>query len=240
LIIEISQKTLLTTQLLCSAEISLKDISIGTKKEFDVFLTSINKETFGSITFTVESFNFGKENKTEPERIPQKEEPEIDQETVSLMGPNEKIIKDRYLLLTLLGKGGMGEVYEVVDTEKKEKLALKRVFCNTIDELNHSLNECLLTKSLDHPNLVKYLDMYIEHKTKKKVLCIVMELLLNGDLLHYLKMRNIKNSNLSESELIHYMKQILNGLVYFHSKDLIHRDLKPENFFLTSWNLKYF
>jgi serine/threonine protein kinase len=194
-------------------------------------LTPINakntKDTFGRITFTVESFNFGKENKTEPERKTPKEETEYVQETVSLIEPNEKVHKERYLLLNLLGKGGMGEVYEVVDTEKKKNLALKRVFCNSIEELNHSLNECLLTKSLDHPNLVKYLDMFVEHKTKKKVLCIVMELLLNGDLMDYLKKRNIQNSFLSESELIHYMKQILNGLVYFHSKELIHRDLKP-------------
>eukprot|EP01080_Neovahlkampfia_damariscottae_P004000 gene4000-7256_t len=234
IIIEIGMKTLLSIQLLSSVEVSLNNIFVGIKREY-----KLNLKPFGKIKFSFESFNFGNESKSATEReldndIIENDDNENENQTKSLMDAKQTK-QEKYLIVKLLGKGGMGEVFEAIENSTRKRVALKKVYCRTIEEMNHALNESLLTKNLTHENLVQYYDMYFDQKSKKKrILCLVMEFLENGDLQQLLQKKIIQGSFLTEKELLDYFKQILKGLVYFHSKNLIHRDLKPENFFLTN------
>ena len=88
-------------------------------------------------------------------------------------------------------------------------------------------------KQLDHPNIVKYYTGWYD-KEKKKVI-IITEMVSGGSLKQNLK--SIRSPRLRL--LKKWIKEILSGLAYLHSKKIIHRDIKSENIMLDSnFNIK--
>ena len=88
-------------------------------------------------------------------------------------------------------------------------------------------------KQLDHPNIVKYYTGWYD-KEKKKVI-IITEMVSGGSL-----KQNIKSIRSPRLRLLKkWIKEILSGLAYLHSKKIIHRDIKSENIMLDSnFNIK--
>lgn len=158
----------------------------------------------------IEGFNFGITLKTfHTEPIVQKESKKM----------------KKYLELKKIGQGGMGTVFEALSVETKEKVALKKIFCENYDQLNLNLNEAMFAKGLSHPNLVKYDDAFITFENYSPyTLCIVMEL-MTGDLNSIIKRYRAKKEILPEELLLNFMKQITNGLDYLHEKKLV-RNIK--------------
>ena len=74
---------------------------------------------------------------------------------------------------------------------------------------------------LDHPNIARV----YEYFTSKKGLFIVMEYLEGGELFSKIK----EQSYFTEKIAKDYMRMILQGVNYLHSKNIVHRDIKPEN-----------
>ena len=94
-----------------------------------------------------------------------------------------------------------------------------------LDAIQEEVN--ILTK-LDHPNIVKYYETYID----EKYIYLVMEFIGGGELFE--KIAQQKNQVFSEDMAAVYMKKLFGALHHMHSQKVVHRDIKPENIMLSS------
>lgn len=85
----------------------------------------------------------------------------------------------------------------------------------------------ILTK-LDHPNIVKYYETYID----EKYIYLVMELIGGGELFD--KIAAQENQVFTEKMARGYMRKLLGACHHMHAQGVVHRDIKPENIMLDS------
>ena len=85
-------------------------------------------------------------------------------------------------------------------------------------------------KTLNHPNIIKYYSCWLDQNNKKVIM--ITEFFTGGNLKHHLKI----SKPLRLRVIKKWIKEILNGLIYLHSKDIIHRDIKCDNFFIDKIN----
>jgi serine/threonine protein kinase len=145
-------------------------------------------------------------------------------ETPSLEGQSIS----HYRIISLLGKGGMGEVYRARDTRLDREVAVKVLpveFSRDPDRLRRFEQEALATSALNHPNILTIYDI----GSHEGAPYIIAELLEGEELRAVLKRGAIPLSRAMD-----YAQQIATGLAAAHSRGIIHRDLKPENFFVTT------
>jgi NIMA (never in mitosis gene a)-related kinase len=90
---------------------------------------------------------------------------------------------------------------------------------------------------LDHPNIVKFLEVY---PSKKGKLCIVMEYADNGDLQSHMKaaIKKAKESGgeveyWSQDQVLNWFTQICLAIKHVHDRKILHRDIKSQNVFVT-------
>jgi eukaryotic-like serine/threonine-protein kinase len=131
----------------------------------------------------------------------------------------------RYEVGTSIGAGGMGEVFNGLDTLLNRHVAIKVLperVANDRDARHRFEREVRLLASLSHPNILAIHDF----GTEQGIAFAVMEL-LEGETL-----RDRLRSALPAETALAYALGIAHGLVAAHAKGVIHRDLKPENIFL--------
>jgi serine/threonine protein kinase/Tol biopolymer transport system component len=136
-----------------------------------------------------------------------------------------------YQVLSLLGAGGMGEVYLAQDTRLKRKVALKllpRIYAHNQEWLRRFQQEALATSALNHPNILTVYDIGTASTELGGAPFIVAELLEGGEL-----RKQMRDGPLPVRKAIEYARQITAGLAAAHEKGVVHRDLKPENLFVT-------
>lgn len=103
-------------------------------------------------------------------------------------------------------------------------------------EKRETLFEAKILEVLNHPNIVRFREVY---KTKKGKLCIVMDYADGGDLQGMVKKRLKEKTSsgkvnfMSENEVLDIFTQICLALKHTHDKKILHRDLKSQNIFLT-------
>ena len=85
-------------------------------------------------------------------------------------------------------------------------------------------------KTLNHPNIIKYYSCWLDQNNQKVIL--ITEFFTGGNLKQHLKI----SKPLRLRVIKKWIKEILNGLIYLHSKDIIHRDIKCDNFFIDKIN----
>jgi serine/threonine protein kinase/tetratricopeptide (TPR) repeat protein len=137
------------------------------------------------------------------------------------------IFADRYEVADILGKGGMGRVYRVLDREIDEDVALKLISPKiTADEKLVELfrNELKLARKITHKNICRMYHFGEEAGTYY----IIMEY-VDGETLKTIIRRKGK---LSENEALFIAGQICEGLQEAHHQGIIHCDLKPQNIML--------
>ncbi len=133
-----------------------------------------------------------------------------------------------YEIVSLLGAGGMGEVYKARDGRLDRIVAIKVLpasFSADHDRMQRFAQEARATAALNHSNIVSIYDIGEE----KGAPYVVTEL-LEGETLR----ERLKLGALSSRKAIDYAIQIARGLAAAHEKGIVHRDLKPENIFLTN------
>jgi serine/threonine protein kinase/Tol biopolymer transport system component len=137
-----------------------------------------------------------------------------------------------YRILSLLGAGGMGEVYLAEDTRLNRKVALKLLpdyFTKDQERVRRFEQEARAAGMLNHPNILTIYDI----GTHDGAPYIVSEL-LEGETLRECLGTHASSVLLSQHKAVDYATQIARGLSAAHEKGIVHRDLKPENLFITS------
>jgi Tol biopolymer transport system component len=132
-----------------------------------------------------------------------------------------------YEIVSLLGAGGMGEVYRARDSRLRREVAIKvlpQALSLDADRMRRFEQEALATAALNHPNILAVFDI----GTSEGSPYVVSEL-LEGETLR----DRLKSGSIATRKALDYAMQIAQGLAAAHEKGIIHRDLKPENLFLT-------
>ena len=136
----------------------------------------------------------------------------------------------RYVVLGLLGRGGMGEVYAAYDPELDRKIAVKLLRARggevaTADGKTRLLREAQAIARLSHPNVVVVYDV----GTFRESVFIAMEFVEGHTLGYWLQAADrVAGARCSTSS-----SSAGRGLVAAHAAGLVHRDFKPENVMIT-------
>jgi Tol biopolymer transport system component len=132
-----------------------------------------------------------------------------------------------YRVLSLIGRGGMGEVYRARDERLERDVALKVLpveYSYDAARLRRFEQEARTVGKLNHPNIVTVYDVGLHDGAPY----IVTEL-LDGEELR----EQLKQGPVAQRRALGYSRQIADGLAAAHAKGIVHRDLKPENLFVT-------
>lgn len=133
-----------------------------------------------------------------------------------------------YQLIRLLGRGGMGEVYLARNKNIEQFVAVKALhpkYANNPMVRARFKQEAVMLNSLNHPNIVKFLN-FVENEYG---VFLIMEYVDGCTLEEYI---NKKNGLIVEEKAYPMFAEILNAFSYAHQHGIIHRDIKPSNIFL--------
>jgi CRP-like cAMP-binding protein len=135
----------------------------------------------------------------------------------------------RYRILQRLGKGGMAIVYEALDEQSGETVALKMMSHRLVydaNALNLFQSEARMIEAFEHPHIVRMLGRFKAFRS----FFIVLEFCDGVSLDQYVR----KNGPLPDAQFRKVIAQLAAALSYAHSKGIVHRDIKPSNVILTS------
>jgi serine/threonine protein kinase len=142
------------------------------------------------------------------------------------------LLLNRYLVMHLLGQGGMGAVYKATDRKFGNTVALKETFYS-----DHRLREAFalearLLNRLRHAALPVVMDYFSEGESQY----LVMQYIPGRDVEQLLAERQSQNQGaFPVAAVLRWADQLLDALDYLHSQTppIIHRDIKPQNLKLT-------
>jgi serine/threonine protein kinase len=135
-----------------------------------------------------------------------------------------------YQIISLIGQGGMGQVYLAKDQRLGRRVALKFIHHDrSTDEQMRArfIKEARTASALNHPNIVTLYDVTSDGDAD----VIVMEF-LEGESLRSL----ISTGRLEMKRALEFAAQIASALAAAHKEGIIHRDIKPENIFIIGQN----
>jgi predicted ATPase len=137
----------------------------------------------------------------------------------------EVVVGQRYRIGELLGQGGMGAVFRAFDTTTKENVAIKLLKSASITqdaaEIERFRREGEALRVLDHPSIVKVLDLFQDGERHY----LVMELVEGGSLETMLR----TGAPLPIERVLALALDLADALARVHHLDIVHRDIKPAN-----------
>lgn len=137
-----------------------------------------------------------------------------------------------YCVSSLIGRGGMGEVYEARDLVLERRVALKVLSPELFgrpDRIRQFVEEAKKASALNHPHILTVHEIG-EHD-------------VNGDRIHFIAMELVEGVTLRQEirqrraplrRLLNVMAQVADALAKAHDSGIVHRDLKPENVMVTA------
>jgi hypothetical protein len=133
------------------------------------------------------------------------------------------VVADRFEILALARRGGMGEVWRAVDRETRATVALKVMACESEHQLERFAREARVLAELRHPAIVRY----VAHgATPGGAPYLAMEWLEGEDLRSRLARRA-----LTAAESVALVRRVAEAVGAAHARGIVHRDLKPSNLF---------
>ncbi|XP_045794361.1 mitogen-activated protein kinase homolog MMK2-like [Trifolium pratense] len=131
-----------------------------------------------------------------------------------------------------VGRGAYGIVCAAVNAETREEVAIKKVgnaFDNRIDA-KRTLREIKLLRHMDHENVIALKDIIRPPQMENFNDVYIVYELMDTDLHQIIR----SNQPLTDDHCRYFLYQLLRGLKYVHSANVLHRDLKPSNLLLNS------
>ncbi|MBN1771035.1 MAG: protein kinase [Deltaproteobacteria bacterium] len=138
------------------------------------------------------------------------------------------MLADKYRLVRLLGRGGVGEVYEAVHELIGLRLAVKLIrfeYAGNSELAARFLQEARAAASVGHPGIVQVQDVGTSHDGRTY---LVMEYLEGEDLEKLMR----RQRRMPVGDIAAILGDVLEALDAAHAKGIVHRDLKPENVYL--------
>jgi serine/threonine protein kinase/tetratricopeptide (TPR) repeat protein len=142
------------------------------------------------------------------------------------------LIANRYRIVRCIGAGGMGEVYEAIDTELNEQIALKTVRVHTThleSAYQRLVQEVQLARKISHPNVCRVFHIDRDNQSGQ-MLFMTMELIHGETLAECVR----REKALPPERALAIARQIASGVAAAHALGIVHRDLKPANIILSS------
>lgn len=130
---------------------------------------------------------------------------------------------NRYLLTRVVGRGGMGTVYEATDTLLGRSVALKLLDGTKSGRSERALNEARIAASLEHQRIARVYDVGSHDGDR----FVAMELVRGVSLRSWMN-----EQDATQQDILMIARQVAEGLAGLHAGNVIHGDLKPENVML--------
>ena len=149
--------------------------------------------------------------------------------------PIGSVVKNRYIVEDLLGRGGFGAVYRVRDQRVRGNVyALKEVIDPNTEERERFAFECEVLTRLDHAALPR---VYRVFEDDKNIRVYMLMDYVAGPNLELLRQQQ-PEKRFSVSSALHIMNPILDAVAYLHKQQppIIHRDIKPANIIVPDGN----
>ena len=142
------------------------------------------------------------------------------------------VIAEKYRIESLIGKGGMGAVYKVVELVSGQIAALKIIaekYAGNQKAIQQFINEGMVTRGISHPNIVQVYDI----GSFEGQPYLAMEY-IDAQPLHIWRNAKLQaGKEVPVNVAAKIISEILDGLEAAHRLGIVHRDLKPENILLT-------
>ncbi|EPY82679.1 mitogen-activated protein kinase 4 [Camelus ferus] len=144
----------------------------------------------------------------------------------------------RFVDFQPLGFGVNGLVLSAVDSRACRKVAVKKITLSDTRSMKHALREIKIIRRLDHDNIVKVYEVLgpkgagLQGELFKFSVAYIVQEYMETDLA-----RLLEQGTLTEEHAKLFMYQLLRGLKYIHSANVLHRDLKPANIFISTEDL---
>ncbi|KAJ7160868.1 STE/STE20/PAKA protein kinase [Mycena filopes] len=129
-----------------------------------------------------------------------------------------------YSKIKKVGQGASGHVYVAKTLATGKKVAIKEMDLAHQPRKELIVNEILVMKESQHPNIVNFLESYL---VKSNELWVVMEYMEGGALTDI-----IENNTMEEDQISSICFETCKGLGHLHSQSIIHRDIKSDNVLL--------
>ncbi len=153
--------------------------------------------------------------------------------------------RNRFPIQSIIGKGGMGEVFLALDRSLHREVAVKLLRQGRADDVavHRFLRESQVTAQLDHPNVVPVHTLEV---TEQGDPALVMKRVRGVDLKDYLATcrKELREQSFSTDErglrirVEHFLK-ICDAIAFAHDRGVVHRDLKPANVMLGDYGEVY-
>lgn len=140
----------------------------------------------------------------------------------------------QYQIKQLLGKGGMGAVYQAYQPSLDRDVAVKVLIGEFVEDpqfVQRFTQEAKIIAALEHPNIITVHDYGVEND----ISYVVMRLLTGGTL----EMRLLQKGKFSPKEALRLLTPLADALDYAHQRGILHRDIKPSNIMFDEQNRPY-
>ncbi len=163
--------------------------------------------------------------------MPADRPPSGDSEDAGLPRRPGDIVGDRYRVVRVLARGGVGVVFEAEHTFIERRVALKMLLPRLAGgeaQVQRFIREAKAAAQLSHPHVVDVVDM--GRDPRDGALFLVQSLLISEDL----EQRLERAARIPPGQLVDLLLPILDALRFAHERGVLHRDLKPSNIFLVA------